>query len=75
MAGAHACEWTLQTFIRGETQREGMQHEQTQCEETRLLTCPALEAENTVCTLRPEEPEEESYDDRIFIIVFLTCHL
>lgn len=56
-------------------QREGMQHEQTQCEETRLLACPALEAENTVCTLRPEEPEEESYDDRIFIIVFLTCHL
>lgn len=44
-------------------------------EETRLLACPALETENTVYTLRPEEPEEESYDDGIFIIVFLTCHL
>lgn len=75
MAGACACEWTLQTFIRGETQREEMQHKQTQCEETRLLACPALEAENRVCTLRPEEPEEEGYDDGIFVIVFLMCHL
>lgn len=58
--------WTdLQTGIRGHGQ----------CEETRLLACPALEAENPVCTLSPEEPEEESYDDEIFVIVFLEFHL
>lgn len=74
MAGARACVWTLQTFVRGRHNVKGCNMNRHN-EETRLLACPALEAENTVCTLRPEDPEEESYDDRIFIIVFLTCHL
>lgn len=56
---------TLQTGIRGHRQ----------CEETRLLACPALEAENPGCALSSEEPEEESYDDGIFVIVSLEFYL
>lgn len=61
----------LQTFIRKakhNVKRHNMKRR-------RLLACPVFEAENPLCTWKSEKPQEESYDDRIFVIAFLEYHL